>query len=130
MDYTMMETQLSVKLPTFDGKAKNILVFWMHFKAYASVKGFLPALQDGGETNLPVNEASMLDPNDPHEALQIAAWKRNSLAVALMTMAFMTQTLMMYVNKACNDDWPGGLAHEVVKNLFTFFIEGASKSRM
>ena len=33
-------------------------------------------------------------------------------------MAFMTQTLMKHVTKACDDDWPGGLVHKIVKSLF------------
>ena len=39
------------------------------------------------------------------------------MAVALLTMAFMTPSLMMLVHHACDDDWPGGLAWKIVKEL-------------
>ena len=113
-----MSDNQSVKLPTFDGKPKNFTMFWMRFKAYGSVKGFLPALQVGGEATMPADEATALDPNDAEEAKQIAAKKRNAVAVASLTMAFTTQALMKHVNKACDDDWPSGLAHKIVKSLF------------
>eukprot|EP00977_Amphora_coffeiformis_P019679 scaffold7386_cov160-Amphora_coffeaeformis.AAC.9 len=113
-----MSDNQSVKLPTFDGKAKKFTMFWMRFKAYAAVKGFLPALQDGGEGYMPPDEATVLDPSDPDEKLMIEAKKRNAVAVASLTMAFTTQALMKHVNKACDEDWPSGLAHKIVKSLF------------
>ena len=70
----MSENQ-SVKLPLFDGKAKSFTMFWMRFKAYGAVKGFLPALQDGGEANMPTDEATTLDVSDPVEKEQAAAKK-------------------------------------------------------
>ena len=113
-----MSESNSVKLPTFDGKAKNFTMFWMRFKAYGAVKGFLPALQDGGEDDMPVDEVTVLDLTDPDERKQNEAKKRNAVAVASLTMAFTTQALMKHVNKACDEDWPGGLAHKIVKSLF------------
>ena len=113
----MSESNL-VKLPTFDGKAKNFTMFWMRFKAYGAVKGFLPALQDGGEAEVPIDKVTVLDLTDPDERKQHEVKKTNTVAVALLTMAFTTQALMKHVNKACNEDWPGGLAHKIVKSLF------------
>ena len=98
---------MSVKLPLFDGKASKFTMFWMRFKAYGAVKGFLPALQDGGEADMPADETTTLDPADADEAKQIAAKKRNAVAVASLTMAFTTQALMKHVGKACDEDWPG-----------------------
>lgn len=60
----------SVKLPTFNGKVKNFTMFWMQFKAYRVVKGFLLALQDGGEANMPVDKVAVLDLTDPDEKKQ------------------------------------------------------------
>eukprot|EP00977_Amphora_coffeiformis_P005922 scaffold1253_cov146-Amphora_coffeaeformis.AAC.5 len=114
----MTSDSQSVKLPLFDGKAKSFTMFWMRFKAYGAVKGFLPALQVGGEGDMPADEATALDLNDPTEKRQAEAKKRNAVAVASLTMAFTTQALMKHVTKACNDDWPGGLAHKIVKSLF------------
>ena len=77
-------------------------MFWMRFKAYASVKGFLPAIQVGGEQELPQSEGTPLDPNDPADEPAIEAKKQNALAVASFTMAFTTHSLMMLVHQACN----------------------------
>lgn len=107
-----------MKLPTFDGKAKNFTMFWMRFKAYGAVKGFLPALQDGGEDDMPVDKVTTLDIMDPEEKKHHKPKKRNAVAVALLTMVFTTQALMKHVNKTCNEDWSGGLAHKIVKSLF------------
>jgi hypothetical protein len=111
-------SETSLKLPTFDGKDANFSMFWMRFKAYAGVKGFLQALQQDPDEDMPLDEAVVLDPNDAQEALQIAAKKRNALAVASFTMAFTTQTLMMYVQRATTEYWPGGLSHLIVRALF------------
>lgn len=56
---------------------------------------------------MPADEATEFDAADPDEKLQIAAKKRNYLAVASFTMAFTTSTLMMLVYKAVTPDWPG-----------------------
>ena len=112
-----MAEQTSIKIPTFDGKAKNFAVWFLRFKAYAAVKMFLPALQDGGEPEMPPDEATPLDPNDPDEKKQLEAKKRNALAMASFTMAFTTHALMMYIHRAVTGDWPSGLAWMVVRLL-------------
>ena len=113
-----MSNKGSVKLPTFDGKAKNFALFWVRFKAYAAVKGFLPALQDGGEANMSVHEVTELDVSNPIKRKQYEAKKRNAVAVASLTMSFLTQALMRHLKKASDADWPSGLAHKIVKSLF------------
>lgn len=108
--------QTSVKIPTFDGKEQGFTMFWMRFKAYAGVKGFIPAIQDVMETDMPMDESTPLDPNT--DTREIAAKKRNALAVASFTMAFTTAALMMLVHRACDANWPGGLAYKIVVGLF------------
>ena len=66
----------------------------------------------------PVDEVTVLDLTDPEEKRQHKAKKENTVVVASLTMVFMTQALMKHVNKACNEHWPGGLAHKIVKSLF------------
>ena len=114
----MSNDLVSIKLPTFDGKEGIFAMFWTRFKAYASMKGFLLAIQENAEADLPVDETTVLDPNDPVEAAQEKARKRNSLAVASFTMAFTTATLMMLVHWSCNADYPSGLGWQIVKGLF------------
>ena len=62
-----MAEQTSVKIPTFHGQEKNFSMFWMRFKAYAGVKGFVAAIQIGGETDMPMAEDDALDPVLPEE---------------------------------------------------------------
>ena len=93
-------------------------MFWTRFKAYASVKGFLLAIQETEDPDMPADEATVLDPKDADEKCQIDAKKRNALAVASFTMAFTTTTLMMLVHRAATSDWPGGLAWKIVVGLF------------
>ena len=52
----MAMEQSSVKLPTFDGSTKHFAMFWMRFKAYSAVKGFLLAIQDSEDTDMPADE--------------------------------------------------------------------------
>ena len=94
-------------------------MFWYKLKAYAALKEFLPALQDGGEPDMPNDEATPL--NARTDAGQVAAKKRNAMAMAAFTMAFTTASAMMFVRKACNINWPSGLAHVIVKELFKKF---------
>ena len=81
-------------------------MFWMRFKAYASMKEFLPALQTGGEMDLPQDESTVLDPQIDQQA--IAAKKRNGMAMAALTMTFTTPSAMVLVHKATSSEWPGG----------------------
>eukprot|EP00957_Ditylum_brightwellii_P165377 12591837-Ditylum_brightwellii.AAC.1 len=47
----------------------------------------------------------------------IAAGKRNVLAMAHLTMALGTETLLNMVNTVSDDNWPGGLAYKLIENL-------------
>lgn len=115
----MTEQTSSVKLPTFDEKEKNFNMYWIKFKAYAVVKGFLPALQEGGEKDMPPNEEKDLDLADDAEKKHLAAKKRNAMAVASLTMSFNTESLITYATrKSCTEEWPGGLAYLIVKAHF------------
>ena len=107
----------SVRLPEFNGKEKGFQVWWTRFKAFAAVFQFSEALTIGGEVDLPGSEATVLDPTDANEKKQIEARKRNAVAMSNLTMAFTTEELMGLVYKAQSNDWPGGLAHLVVKEL-------------
>ena len=111
----MDSSDKSVRMPSFDGAPKNFQVWWMRFKAFATVHRFLQALTIGGETDMPATDATVLD--SQLDVLSIAAKKRNAIAMANLTMAFSSEATMGLAYKAITTDWPGGLAHLVVKSL-------------
>jgi hypothetical protein len=108
----------TVKLPTFDGERKNFHVWWMRFKAYATVYKFSAALKEGGEADLPKTEDDVLDETKSDEKRKADARKRNGVAMANFAMAFTTESLMGMIYKAVTTEYPGGLAHLVVQALF------------
>lgn len=108
----------TIKVPVFN-KDTTFTVWWMRFKAYAALKKFLAAIQETAEDSLPMDEVTELVAGQDDAA--IAAKNRNAMAVAALTLALPTGVLMMHVHKACDANWPGGLAWKVVKSLFKKF---------
>ena len=73
----MSENDKSIVCPKFDGKSEKFHMWLTKFKAFAAVKNIIPALQQGGEVDMPADEAEILDPNDNDDKKKIAA-KKNS----------------------------------------------------
>ena len=111
MDSTSAETTSSIRMPVFDGKHENFLIWWTRFEAYAEVKKFARSLQEGGEDDLPQRSDVELDVNVDAKKAQYLALKRNSVAVANLAMAFTTQGLINMIASAKDNDFPGGRAH-------------------
>ena len=107
-----------LRVPTFGGKQEDFHVWWTRFMAYSAVYKFVQALKVGGEVNLPATEATVIDFTTETGKKQVAALKRNEIAVANMTMAFTSEATIYIVYKAMTNDWPGGLVHQVVSALF------------
>jgi len=108
----------AVKLPTFDGEAKNFELWWRRFLAFAGSHRFKPALRKGGEADMPASEATANDETTTAGKAAEAAKKRNETAMTCLTQAFTAASLMGLVDKSCSKDWPEGLAHLVVERLF------------
>ena len=111
----------SVKLPTFDGTKNKFQMWWVRFMAYATVCKFNAALQVNGEHDLPESEATVVvdTATDQNASARAgAARKRNAVAMANLSMAFTTESLMGLIYKSMTMEYPGGLAHLVVKALF------------
>ena len=107
----------TLQLPTFDGEEKNFSVWWMRFQAYASVYGFDVAIKTKKEADLPGKEDEVLDETTAEGKKKMMAKKRNKIAFANLTMAFTNASTMNKVHTAKTDDWPGGLACEVIRQL-------------
>jgi hypothetical protein len=115
----MTNTDKTVRLPTFDGKKKNFVMWWTRFKAYAKVQKFDKALGETEERDLPdsADEAEALDRNDHANIPALLAVARNDRALASLAVAFTTTKAMTHYHKAKDEEWPEGLAVNVVKSL-------------
>ena len=111
-----MEKKMS--LPTFSGQEKDFQVWWMRFKAYATLAGFAVAITRTRPDDLPTSEDEELDSDDDDEARQEIVRKANTHAMASLTMAFTTETLMELIVASMTEEWPGGLAFRVIDALF------------
>ena len=80
--------------------------------------GFLLALDIGGETTMPESSTEAIDLTTDAGKIPAASKQRNAVAMANLTMAFETENLFGMVYKSMSKDFPAGLAHLVVKELF------------
>ena len=110
-----------LRLPIFDKKSKLFMIWWIRFRAYATFNKFMESLKAEDETHLPASEAEVLVETVPAEALQIAARKRNTVAIANFAMSFTDETTMGMIYKAISQDWPTGKASVVVTELLRKF---------
>jgi hypothetical protein len=104
---------ISFPLPAFDGTELSFPLWWMQMEAYASVYGFREALSTVAEADLP--EADMVSHSENPSAA--AATKRNNICVACLFMACNEETVLFMWLEGCTAEWPGGLAHRMVKGL-------------
>jgi hypothetical protein len=106
-----------VKLPTFDGDHKKFQIWWTRFHGYATVYKFNKALASEGDADLPENDVAVIDIGTDIGKLQDAAKKRNTLAMANLSIAFTTEGTMQLIYKAIRTKWPEGKASDVIKHL-------------
>ena len=107
----------ALKLPAFDGKEESYQVWVIRFHAYARVFGFDAALKANGEAELPATESTTVSPTGVTDAPKRAAIKRNSIAIANLTMAFSTNEAMTMIYDAGTPEWPSGLAWKIMESM-------------
>jgi hypothetical protein len=120
----------SVRLPLFSGVRKDFHTWWIRFVAFANMCNFLEALKKGGEASIPSSDSVVIDITTDAGKMVAAAKKRNALAMANLTMAFQTENLFGIIYKTMSTDWPAGLAHEVVVQLFNKYSPDDRISRV
>jgi hypothetical protein len=111
------EVSSVLRIPVFDGEVENYHGWMMRFQAYARVKGFSSALKKNVDLPDTEEEIGSLDQTQPTQKKKITAGKKNVLAMAHITMALGTDTLLNMVNTVCDDNWPGGLAYKPIEDL-------------
>ena len=94
----------ALKLPVFDGEDDKFQMWWLRFICYARVFGFEEALVEGGESDMPLTEKESLDSDTETGKLKIAARKRNSMAMAILTMALSTPGTVALIYDSMEDD--------------------------
>ena len=76
-----MHQQKTVKLPTFDGKQDKFLMWWVQFRAYATVHKFVEAIGDVEEDDMSADKAAAIDTNTAAGWRQDAAKKWNAMSL-------------------------------------------------
>jgi hypothetical protein len=117
MDDEDRSTGRSVRLPSFSGKTKDFMVWWVRFRAFATVHRFVLALSDKDKADLPDKEEEVLDENDVEGKKKIAARKRNAVAMADYSMAFSCESSLGMIFKSITPNWPTGKASIVTTLL-------------
>ncbi len=71
----------------------------------------------GKESELPASEVTVLNENLTVDMKKIKARERNSLAMAYLLTAFKSAADVSLAYETTSNEWPAGLAHEVVNKL-------------
>ena len=103
-----------VSFPVFDGDAKAYQRWWIRFQAYSRVKGFNVALRKIDDFPEKEEDTEALDPSKADYKKKIVAVKKNALAMAHITLALGTESLLNKVNTVSSEEWPGGLAYKLI----------------
>jgi hypothetical protein len=117
MDDEDRSTGRSVRLPSFSGKTKDFMVWWVRFRAFATVHRFVLALSDKDKADLPDKEEEVLDESDVEGKKKIAARKRNAVAMANYSMAFSCESNLGMIFKSITPNWPTGSKASIVMTL-------------
>ena len=112
----------SVCVPNFSGNVKDFQLFWMRFKAFAQVTGFIDAIGHEPDPNLPDSETVAVDASTIDGKKAAKAKRSNGIAMAHLTIAFTSDLLVGIINNSCDRNWPGGLAYKVVELLFGRYV--------
>ncbi|CAJ1954020.1 unnamed protein product [Cylindrotheca closterium] len=104
-------------IPTFNGEESEFQMWWMQYKAYATIAGFALAIQRTRDLDLPPKEDEVLADDADGKKMKKSC-DPNSLAMATLTMAFTSASMMGMIADAVTADWPNGLLYKVIDNLF------------
>ena len=99
----------TVSLPAFTGEKDDYAMWQRKFNSYAVIKIFAQALKKDFKL-----------PDDPEGYLsekEKKAVEMNELAIACLTMSFMTDEDMQIIEQSATEDYPLGIARVVMKEL-------------
>ena len=112
-----MDTKVHV--PLYDGKQKNFDKWREKFEAYCYTRNCGECLYKDGDSDLPEAMKGKFSTNASTAKLEKEAVLRNTKAMALLTMTLVTPTcrVIIHSSKMGNNDWPTGLAYDVMERL-------------
>ena len=109
------EGSKTVQVPTFSGRTKDFTVWWMRFRAYAALKKCHNAMSQN--FNLPPDPNNLTGTDEQKEESERLV-QINTACLASLTLAFTTPDLMQLVSASQTNEYPFGIAKQVVKLLF------------
>eukprot|EP00957_Ditylum_brightwellii_P102522 7813339-Ditylum_brightwellii.AAC.1 len=112
-------TSSNLCLPTLDGRAKMLQMWWLKFCAYAAVFRFTHSIQKTVDPDLPKSEDADVDNRNTAAK---KAKKAKAVAMASLTMAFTSKSLIGMLYDAKTADWPSGLASKIVVALHEKYV--------
>ena len=115
-----------VKIPMFKGEEEEFQKWFLRFKAYAKVKKFQDVLCEPKSGDYPASQDDF-DAMAAGDATTIAfksKLERNAEAIAQLTIALDSESLLNKVYEAEDDDWPEGMAWKIMKSLKDDFQPG------
>jgi hypothetical protein len=98
----------------------------MKFKSYATVKSFSQAIQRTGEAYLSPTEHTDVSLDNKIRLER----QGNVMAISCLTTAFSDDALLNIVEQSETSDWPSGLAHTIVDELFKKYMADDIISRV
>ena len=105
-----IDSSKSVSLPAFTGEKDDYAMWQRKFNSYAVIKNFSQALKK--DFKLPAKpEGSSLSEEEKK------AVEKNELAIARLTMSFMTDEDMQIIEQSATEDYLEGIARVVMKEL-------------
>ena len=107
--------------PKFKGEQGKFNIWWTQMYAFAGVVGFSAALKPTKLTNLPDEEHKEIDETVDDGKKAKRALNIHNMAMAMLSLSFDSEKLINIINKSRTKEWPGGLAHVVVSELFKLF---------
>ena len=110
--------QKTISLPTFSGGKKKYAMWWKRFAAYAKIKKFNEALDKNFD--LPSDPKNITGTDDEKKQLK-KNLVMNDLAIACLTMAFVQEEDMEYIEDSATTNYPDGIAKDVVVNLTSHY---------
>ena len=106
----------SLKLPVFDRKAKEYMVWFVRMGAYSACMGFRHVL-DQAMADLSLKKAEVMDMTFDTQKIKTNNRKLNALTIAHLTMVFTMPGLINKISASTDLDWLGGLTWKVMKLL-------------
>ena len=104
-----------MQVPTFNGKKATFGIWWPRFRAYCTVKKIGRALYQSFA--LPPDPSKVpTTPEDKKDFLRVI--QDNDECVAGLTLAFTTTQLMEFVVQSETQEYPQGIAKDIVTKLF------------